>query len=109
MTMTPQEFVNKWANPPLRERQIAQMHFLDVCQLVGVAMPADGSTAAGEDFAFETSLKLRGGHGFADVYFQNHFAIEYKTADKYRNLNEAYEQLLGYREGLMHPPDGPLR
>ena len=104
MTMTPQEFVNKWANPPLRERQIAQMHFLDVCQLVGVAMPADGSTAAGEDFAFETSLKLRGGHGFADVYFQNHFAIEYKTADKYRNLNEAYEQLLGYREGLKNPP-----
>lgn len=102
--MTPQEFVNKWANPPLRERQIAQMHFLDVCKLVGVEMPAAGSTPAGEVFAFETSLKLRGGHGFADVYFQNHFAIEYKTADKYKDLQAAYDQLLRYRENLHNPP-----
>ena len=37
--MTPQQFVEKWAKPPLRERQIAQAHFLDVCRLVGVEMP----------------------------------------------------------------------
>ncbi|MCY3832062.1 MAG: class I SAM-dependent DNA methyltransferase, partial [Chloroflexi bacterium] len=102
--MTPQEFVNKWANPPLRERQIAQMHFLDVCLLVGVEMPAAGKTEAGEDFAFEPSLKLRHGHGFADVYYENHFAIEYKTADKYKDLNAAYDQLLKYRENLNNPP-----
>ena len=102
--MTPQEFVNKWANSPLGEKQIAQAHFLDVCRLVGVEMPADGKTEAGEEFVFEPSLKLRSGHGFADVYYENHFAIEYKTADKYKDLNAAYEQLLKYREKLNNPP-----
>ena len=80
------------------------MHFLDVCQLVGVEMPADGKTEAGEDFVFETSLKLPSGHGFADVYYENHFAIEYKTPDKYKDLNAAYAQLQRYREKLKNPP-----
>ena len=102
--MTPKAFVEKWAKPPLRERQIAQMHFLDVCQLVGVEMPADGRTEAGEDFVFETSLKLPSGHGFADVYYENRFAIEYKTPEKYKDLNAAYAQLQRYREKLKNPP-----
>ena len=102
--MTPQEFVNRWSNTVLSERQVAQSHFLDVCKLVGVEMPADGKTEEEEDFAFETSIKVRGGHGFADVFYQNHFAIEYKTADKYKDLNAAYDQLLRYRENLKNPP-----
>ena len=32
-SMTPQEFVKKWASTELGEKQIAQAHFLDVCRL----------------------------------------------------------------------------
>ena len=103
--MKPQEFVNKWADSPLGEKQIAQAHFLDVCRLVGVEMPGGvGITQRGETFVFEQSLKQTSGHGFADVYYQNHFAIEYKSPDKYKDLNAAYEQLQRYRENLKNPP-----
>ena len=103
--MHPQEFVNKWANSLLGEKQIAQAHFLDVCRLVGVEMPgADGRTESGEAFVFEQSLKQITGHGFADVYYQGHFAVEYKAPDKYKDLKAAYEQLQRYRENLNNPP-----
>ncbi|MCY4071181.1 MAG: N-6 DNA methylase [Chloroflexi bacterium] len=103
--MTPQEFVKKWANSELGEKQIAQAHFLDVCKLVGVEMPGgDGRTDAGEIFVFEQSLKKAASHGFADVYYEGHFAIEYKSPDKYKDLNAAYQQLLQYRENLNNPP-----
>ncbi len=103
--MSPQEFVSKWAGTPLGEQQIAQAHFLDVCRLVGVELPAAGLTEAGERFVFEPLLKKSGGgHGFADVYYENHFAIEYKSPDKYKDLGAAYQQLLQYRIALKNPP-----
>ncbi len=103
--MTPQEFVNKWADSNLGEKQIAQAHFLDVCRLAGVDMPGGiGMTHRGETFVFEQSLKGTTGHGFADVYYENHFAIEYKSPDKYKDLIAAYEQLQRYRENLKNPP-----
>ena len=103
--MSPQEFVSKWAGTPLGEQQIAQAHFLDVCRLVGVELPAAGLTEAGERFVFEPLLKKSGGgHGFADVYYENHFAIEYKSPDKYKDLRAAYQQLLQYRIALKNPP-----
>ena len=103
--MQPQEFVNKWANTNLNEQQSGQAHFLDVCRMVGVEMPGgDGRTETGDIFVFEQSLKKATGHGFADVYYENHFAIEYKAADKYQDLNAAYQQLLQYRENLNNPP-----
>ena len=103
--MTPQEFVEKWANSPLGEKQIAQAHFLDVCRLVGVEMPGGiGMTQRGDTFVFEQSLKGATGYGFADVYYENHFAVEYKSPDKYKDLNAAYEQLQRYRENLKNPP-----
>ncbi len=103
--MHPQEFVNKWANSLLGEKQIAQAHFLDVCRLVGVEMPgADGKTDTGDSFVFEQSLKQITGHGFADVYYQGHFAVEYKAPDKYKDLKAAYQQLQRYRENLNNPP-----
>ena len=103
--MTPQEFVNKWANTGLNETQVAQAHFLDLCRLVGVEMPGgDGRTESGETFVFEQSLATAGGHGFADVYYENRFAIDYKSPDKYKDLNAAYQQLLKYRENLNNPP-----
>ena len=104
--MTPQEFVNRWQNPRKSERQIAHGHFLDLCNLFEIEMPGgDGKTDAGETFVFEESTpKAQGSTGAADVYYENHFAIEYKTPNKYKDLNEAYLQLLGYREGLKNPP-----
>ena len=103
--MQPIEFVNKWAHTALGELQSGQAHFLDVCRLLGVEMPGgDGRTEAGETFVFEQPLQKASGHGRADVYYENHFAIEYKGADKYPDLNAAYQQLLQYRENLNNPP-----
>lgn len=94
--MTPQEFVDKWANSELGERQIYQRHFLDLCKLVG---------HDDKDIIFEHSLKKdSGGRGFADVYYEDHFAVEYKAPGKYKDLNGAYQQLLQYRENLNNPP-----
>ena len=94
--MDPQEFVDKWRNTRLNERQVYQRHFLDLCKLVG----HDDS-----DIIFEPSLKKAGGgHGFADVYYEDHFAIEYKSPGKYKDLKAAYQQLLQYRESLKNPP-----
>ena len=103
--MQPIEFVNKWAKTALGELQSGQAHFLDVCRLLGVEMPGgDGRTETGETFVFEQPLQKASGHGRADVYYENHFAIEYKGADKYPDLNAAYQQLLQYRENLNNPP-----
>ncbi|MYE26254.1 MAG: class I SAM-dependent DNA methyltransferase [Chloroflexi bacterium] len=103
--MTPQEFVNKWANTVLNEIQVAQAHFLDVCLLAGIDMPGGaGKTARGETFVFEQSLSQAGGSGFAEGFFENHFGVEYKSPDKYKNLSAAYEQLQRYRENLKNPP-----
>ncbi len=103
--MQPIEFVNKWANTALGELQSGQAHFLDVCRLLDLEMPGgDGRTETGETFVFEQPLQKASGHGRADVYYENHFAIEYKGADKYPDLNAAYQQLLQYRENLNNPP-----
>ena len=103
--MQPQEFVNKWANTALGELQSGQAHFLDVCRMLGVEMPGgDGKTESGETFVFEQPTQTASGHGRADVWYENHFAIEYKGADKYADLNAAYQQLLRYREYLNNPP-----
>jgi hypothetical protein len=46
--------------------------------------------------------KTGGGKGFADVFYKDHFAIEYKG--KHKDLTAAYQQLLQYREALENPP-----
>ena len=104
--MTPEQFVTKWRDTSLRERQSYQSHFNDLCRLVGHEAPGgDGFTETGETFVYEYSLKKgSGGQGFADVYYEGHFAIEYKSPGKYKNLSDAYNQLLQYRENLNNPP-----
>lgn len=104
--MTPDEFVQKWADTSLGEKQSYQAHFMDLCRLVGHETPAgDGKTAAGKLFQFEPTVQTgQGGHGFADVWLQDHFAIEYKAPQKYKDLDAAYRQLLQYREALNNPP-----
>ncbi len=46
--------------------------------------------------------KTIGGQGWADVWLRGHFGWEYKK--KRKNLDEAYQQLLLYREDLENPP-----
>ena len=101
-TLTPQEFVNKWRGSTSTERQAYQQHFIDLCHLVGHPTPAE-LDPENKFFTFEAGVtKQSGGNGFADVWYKDHFAIEYKGPDG--NLNKAYNQLLQYRESLENPP-----
>jgi hypothetical protein len=77
--MTPEEFIRKWgpggAAYSLNERQGAQSHFMDICQVLGVESPHDL-----DNYCFERGgLKLGTGRGFADVWKRNCFAWEYKA------------------------------
>lgn len=100
--MTPQEFAAKWRDVSLKERSAAQEHFLDICHLLGHETPAQADPE-GTSFTFERGAsKVAGGEGFADVWFRRHFAWEYKT--RHRDLKDAYNQLLQYREALENPP-----
>ena len=39
--MTPEQFIAKWKLSTLGERQAAQPHFLDLCELLGDPKPED--------------------------------------------------------------------
>jgi hypothetical protein len=100
--MTPQEFIKKWGpgGPAfdLNERQGAQPHFIDLCQLLEVPLP--GSVG---DYIFEQdTLVLGEARGYADVFKRNHFAWENKAPG--RNLDTALKQLLTYSLALSNPP-----
>jgi hypothetical protein len=45
--MTPQQFVEKWAQTELSERAASQEHFIDLCHLIGQPTPAEAD-ATGE-------------------------------------------------------------
>jgi len=101
-TMLPAEFQRKWIASELKERSASQSHFNDLCAVLGVPTPTDADPT-GEFYAFERgATKLRGGEGWADVWYRNHFAWEYKG--KRANLKAAYEQLAQYREDLENTP-----
>ena len=100
--MTPQQFIAKWGpgGPAfdLNERQGAQPHFIDLCQLLGV--PTPGSAG---DYLFEQdTLVLGEARGYADVFYRDHFAWENKAPG--RNLDAALKQLLTYSLALSNPP-----
>ncbi len=98
--MTPQEFIRKWRDNPLKERASYQLHFLDLCALLGVPAPIPASA---DTYCFERGATRTGaGQGWADVWKQGCFAIEYKAAR--RNLGEALKQLMTYALALDNPP-----
>jgi hypothetical protein len=111
-TMLPAEFQRKWIAAELKERSASQSHFNDLCACQGCRKPNRVMTARrpllvadpkGDFYAFERGAsKLRGGEGWADVWYRNQFAWEYKG--KRANLKAAYEQLAQYREDLENPP-----
>ena len=101
-SMSVDEFAAKWRNAALRERANSQTHFNDLCAVLDVATPVE-EDPSGESYAFEKHVDLPGGgSGDADVWKRGHFGWEYKSGGK--SLSAAYEQLLGYREGLENPP-----
>ena len=100
--MNASEFIQKWRQVELRERQACQEHFLDLCELVGHPKPA-AFDPTGERFCFERGAKKLGGEeGWADVWRKGYFGWEYKG--KRKDLKAAYKQLNDYRENLENPP-----
>lgn len=109
--MNPAQFVAKWQRVDLPERAASQEHFLDLCRLLGQPTPAEHD-ATGAEYAFEKGVEVasgaskgsKGDRGFADVWWKGKFGWEYKRKDKYKSLDDAYRQLLQYREALESPP-----
>ena len=101
-SMKPADFVRKWSDSALRERQGAQEHFIDLCRLVGEPTPAEDDPK-GERYCFERGVeKVGGGDGWADVWRRHKFAWEYKG--RHRNLDAALRQLQAYALDLENPP-----
>ncbi len=114
--MTPEQFIAKYRGVQLNEVALYVSHFNDLCALVGHPQPVE-MDRVGETFTFQKgalkpplSAAESGGEelgvrrrGFADVWFRGHFAFEYKTPGKHKDLREAYRQLQLYRESLENP------
>ena len=99
--MNASEFIAKWKKVELKERSAAQEHFLDLCRMLGHPTPAEADPT-GETFCFEKGAeKHGGGDGFADVWKKDFFGWEYKG--KHKDLDNAYNQLLLYRNTLANP------
>ena len=100
--MNASEFIAKWRKVELKERSAAQEHFLDLCRMLGHPTPAEADPT-GDTFCFEKGAeKHGGGDGFADVWKKDFFGWEYKG--KHKDLENAYNQLLLYRDALASPP-----
>ena len=96
------EFVKKWQKSKLRERSASQSHFIDLCTVLGEDPPTAVDLEGGTYTFDKGAEKNTGEDGFADVWKRRYFGWEYKS--KHKDLNEAYQQLLKYREALENPP-----
>jgi hypothetical protein len=116
--MTWAEFKKKWHTYTGKESSAYQEHFNDLCRLLDQKTPAEADPTGSEVFCFQKRVVKDaellvvkedaadygqpGDRGFADVWKKDCFAWEYKG--KKKNLDEAYRQLLRYRESLLNPP-----
>jgi hypothetical protein len=115
--MTTAEFKKKWSRYQGKETSGYSEHFNDLCRLLGQQTPAEADPSGSDFFCFQKRVvkdaelfDLRESpdagepaeRGFADVWKKGCFAWEYKG--KKKNLDEAYRQLLRYRESLLNPP-----
>jgi type II restriction/modification system DNA methylase subunit YeeA len=116
--MTWAEFKKKWQRYAGKESSAYQEHFNDLCRLLDQQTPAEADPTGSESFCFQKRVVKdaellvvkedaagygqAGDRGFADVWKKDCFAWEYKG--KKKNLDEAYRQLLRYRESLLNPP-----
>ena len=115
--MTAAEFKKKWGRSMAKETASYQEHFIDLCRLLEQPTPNEADPSGSDFFCFQKRVvkdaELFELHetpdagepaerGFADVWKKGCFAWEYKG--KKKNLDEAYKQLLRYRESLLNPP-----
>ena len=101
--MTPAQFATKWEASSGKESASYQEHFDDLCGLLNEQTPNEADPS-GSFFAYQKGAKKLDGSGFADVWFDKHFAWEYKTKKKHKTLEAAYKQVQTYREALGNPP-----
>jgi len=111
--MTPAEFKTKWAKVTAKETAAYVEHFNDLCRMLGLPTPLEADPSGEDFFCYQKGvikdpglLALAEGEtpkqGFADVWRKDCFGWEYKG--RHKNLGEAYEQLMLYRESLLNPP-----
>jgi len=114
--MTFAEFKKKWSRYQGKETSAYQSHFDDLCRLLGQPTPNEADPSGADFFCFQKRVVKDAElfqletpdatgpeeRGFADVWKKDCFAWEYKG--KKNNLDEAYKQLLRYRESLLNPP-----
>jgi hypothetical protein len=116
-SMTAAEFKRKWSRYQGKETSAYQGHFDDLCRLLGQQTPAEADPSGSDFFCYQKRVVKDAElfnleespdagepteRGFADVWKKGCFAWEYKG--KKKNLEEAYKQLLRYRESLLNPP-----
>jgi hypothetical protein len=112
--MTIAEFKKKWRRYHGKELSAYQGHFDDLCRLLGQPTPAEADPTGSDTFCYQKrvikDLEFLGTpdsgdpteRGFADVWKKDCFGWEYKG--KKKDLDQAYKQLLRYREALLNPP-----
>lgn len=87
-TLLRQAFVARWKHAKGNERAVAQLHFNDLCELIGQLKPVEADPG-GTWFTFEAGAsKVSGGDGWAVVWKRGYFAWEYKG--KHADLDRAY-------------------
>jgi type II restriction/modification system DNA methylase subunit YeeA len=102
LKVTPSEFIAKWRENPLGERQASHSHFIDLCSLLEEPAPYAPGTDR-ESYCFERgATKTTGSDGWADVWKRGVFGWEYKGPKK--DLTAAYVQLQQYAVALENPP-----
>ena len=95
------QFAATWRAFQGTEMQGYQDHFNQLCQLVGHETPIEINDFS--TFSFQKSAPTPDDrNGFADVWFQDRFVMEYKA--KGGDLDAAYLQALTYRDSLGNPP-----
>jgi hypothetical protein len=111
--MTVAEFKKKWGRYLGKETAAYQGHFDDLCRLLGQPTPAEAYPTGSDSFCYQKrvikdmelfEMPDSGDpteRGFADVWKKGCFGWEYKG--KKKNLDQAYKQLLRYREALLNP------
>ena len=103
MTLSLPEFIRRWKDSELTERQGSHSHFIELCQILNEPHPA-AADPKGLNYAFDKHVNKTGGDdkGFADVWKRGFFGWEYKG--KHKNLKAAYQQLFNYSADLDNPP-----
>jgi hypothetical protein len=110
------EFKKKWSRYQGKETSAYQGHFDDLCRLLGQPTPTEADPSGNDSFCYQKRVVKDAElfnlehpdagdpteRGFADVWKKGCFGWEYKG--KKKNLDEAYKQLLRYREALLNPP-----